>query len=345
MKVIKIFLILNLIFFFSCQHEENEILNNNVESLSSNSQLVSLIERVTQNVTSNDNVLDNSSCFSVQLPVTVIVNNQQITVNNASDYQIVQDAIDQFSNDDDIINFIYPITIQFQNFQTQIIDSIDELDDVIDQCGDDDGFDEIDCIQVVYPIIINMYDSNNQLAQSITIINNSQFFNLLNGFSNNQIYAIQYPINVVNANGQVLSIQNNSQFMEFIDDSIDDCSNSGSGGNNGSSNFNSILTTGNWHVSYYFDDTDQTAYFNGYNFIFNINNSISVMKNGIVINGDWNSFIDSSNILKLDLSFDGNEFDDIEEDWQVIEYTNTIIRLKDVSGGNGGTDYLTFTKN
>ena len=37
--------------------------------------------------------------------------------------------------------------------------------------------------------------------------------------------------------------------------------------------------------------------------------------------------------------------DELEDDWEVIEYSSTQIRLKDVSGGNGGTDYLYLSKN
>ena len=48
---------------------------------------------------------------------------------------------------------------------------------------------------------------------------------------------------------------------------------------------------------------------------------------------------------KLEFSFDGITLDELEDDWEVIEYTATQIRLKDVSGGNGGTDYLYLTKN
>jgi len=29
----------------------------------------------------------------------------------------------------------------------------------------------------------------------------------------------------------------------------------------------------------------------------------------------------------------------------VIQQSSTLIKLEDVSGGNGGTDYLTFEKN
>ena len=48
---------------------------------------------------------------------------------------------------------------------------------------------------------------------------------------------------------------------------------------------------------------------------------------------------------KVAFSFDGITLDELEDDWEVIEFTSTQIRLKDVSGGDGTTDYLYLTKN
>jgi hypothetical protein len=38
-------------------------------------------------------------------------------------------------------------------------------------------------------------------------------------------------------------------------------------------------------------------------------------------------------------------FEDLSDDWDIVSRTTTKIELIDVSGGNGGTDYLTFEKN
>lgn len=122
MKFFKsIFLFSVFFLILSCQNEESEIEIDTTSTLTSKAPLFQLVARVVQNPTSFDNVLDNSSCFTVQLPVTVVVNAQQITVNDTVDYQLVQDVIDASSTDDDIVNFIFPITIQFQNFETQVV--------------------------------------------------------------------------------------------------------------------------------------------------------------------------------------------------------------------------------
>jgi hypothetical protein len=330
------------LFLMSCQTEENEVIQDPNQNLTNISPLTTLMTRVTQNPTSGDNIMDNSSCFSVVLPATVIVNGQNIVVSTQADYQTVQDAIDAFSNDDDIVNFIYPITIQFQNFSTQVLQDSDDLDDVIDDCGEDDGFDEIDCISFNFPIVINVYNANNQLANTITINNNTDLYNFLENLEDNEYIAIQYPISLIDSNGDNITITNNDQLEDVIEDSIDDCDDSPSGG--GSSALSSIIVDGTWYVSYFFDDTDETSDYAGYNFTFNVSGTATAVKNTTTINGSWSNYIDSGD-EKLEFSFNGSVLDELEDDWEVIEYSATQIRLKDVSGGGSGTDYLYLTKN
>lgn len=341
---LKHFLNLSLVglLLMSCQSEENEVIQDANQNLTNTSPLTTLLTRVTQNPTSGDNVLDNSSCFSVVLPVTVIVNGQNIVVATQADYQTVQDAINAFSNDDDIVNFVYPITIQYQNFSTQVLQDSDDLDDAIDACGEDDGFDEIDCISFNFPIVINVYNANNQLADTVTLNNNTDLYNFLENLEDNEYVAIQYPISLVNSNGQTITITNNNQLEDVIEDSIDDCDDSPSGG--GNANLSAILSSGTWYVSYFFDDTDETSDYAGYNFTFNVNGTSLAVKNAISLNGTWSNYMDSGD-EKVAFSFDGITLDELEDDWEVIEFTSTQIRLKDVSGGDGTTDYLYLTKN
>ncbi|MEO0046727.1 MAG: hypothetical protein RL705_1918, partial [Bacteroidota bacterium] len=75
MKAIR-YIIFGFIFlsFVSCQKEEETVIQDNTESFVVDEPIAGLLSRTSQNPTSIDNVLDNSSCFSVQLPVTVLIN-------------------------------------------------------------------------------------------------------------------------------------------------------------------------------------------------------------------------------------------------------------------------------
>lgn len=345
MKTQYLFFFIYSLILFSCQNEENEIIddsqNPTSSSLVSNAPLVKLISRTTQNPTALDNVLDNSNCFSVQLPVTVIVNGSTIVVSSQANYQTVQNAIDAFSTDDDIVNFVYPITIKYKNFSTQVLSSSNDLNNVLDACGEDDGFDEIDCIVINYPIQINVYDTSNQIANSITITSNNQLFNYIANLIPQTISTLVYPISITNSSGQTIVINSNSELENFIDSSIDDCDDSSIP----SPTFSTVLTSGSWRVSYFSEDgDDQTSDYLGSNFTFNSNWTIQIVKNANSSSGTWNNYMDSGE-NKLNLTFSSSYFDELEEDWNIIEYNQTVIRLKHVSGGDGSIDYLYFTKN
>ena len=106
------------------------------------------------------------------------------------------------------------------------------------------------------------------------------------------------------------------------------------------------LIAGTWRVTYYWDtDHDETANFSSYNFTFLNSGTVNATSSILTATGNWATGVDDSKV-KLTLSFTSPaDFAEISDDWHVIERTATKVRLQDVSGGGGGTDYLTFEKN
>jgi hypothetical protein len=108
---------------------------------------------------------------------------------------------------------------------------------------------------------------------------------------------------------------------------------------------NTSKLSGNWQVTYYWDsDKDETYKFSGNTFTFASSGSISVVASSNTYTGTWTTGSDDSQ-TKLYLTFGSPDYlSDISDDWHVIEQTDNKIRLEDVSGGNGGTDLLTFER-
>ncbi|VXB53977.1 conserved hypothetical protein [Flavobacterium sp. 9AF] len=342
-KLIKVgFIGVLFVLIFACQKEENEIVQDET-SLSAKAPLFRLMSRVAQNPTSHDNVLDNSNCFTVQLPVEVIVNGQQITVLNAAGYQLVDDAINANSNDDDIVNFVFPITIQFQNFESLIISNENDLHDVLEDCEEEEDHDshEIDCVSFAYPIIFTTYDSINQITGNITIHSNQQMYNFLHDVDEQLLLSIVYPVSIVNNANQNTVVNSNEELESFLEDALEDC---GSNQNSGIT-LESVITDGSWKVAYFFkNNQNQTSDFNGYNIVFLYNEDIEVTGNNSTINGEWKINSNSSE-RKLEIDLDGNELERLEEKWKVVEYSTTLVKLRLVGQGNGGNNYLYLEKN
>lgn len=113
-----------------------------------------------------------------------------------------------------------------------------------------------------------------------------------------------------------------------------------------------IATSGTWKISQYNDSgTDKTAQFNGYNFVFGGNGVLTANNGTNTVTGNWsvtdsNSNDDSPSDLDFNIVFGSPaNFAELSDDWDIASKSNTVISLIDVSGGNGGTDVLTFTKN
>ena len=112
------------------------------------------------------------------------------------------------------------------------------------------------------------------------------------------------------------------------------------------------VKNGSWRVTNFSEDgIDETSNFTGYNFTFNDDNTVTATNGDDTYNGVWtvtedDSDDDSSSNPDFNLVFGSpDNFTDLSEDWDPIERTGNKVRLRHVSGGDGGTDYLTFERN
>lgn len=113
------------------------------------------------------------------------------------------------------------------------------------------------------------------------------------------------------------------------------------------------VNNGTWRITLFNDSgTVETSNFTGYNFTFGAGNVLTAVNGGTTVTGTWsvtsdNSHDDSpSNDLDFNIAFTTPvNFADLTDDWNIVSYTATKIELIHVSGGGGGTDYLTFEKN
>ena len=106
------------------------------------------------------------------------------------------------------------------------------------------------------------------------------------------------------------------------------------------------VKSGTWRITYFWDtDKEETNHYLGYSFTFAQNGDLTATNGSNTYTGSWSTGTDDSQV-KLIINFSAPEdFVEISDDWHVVEQSASKIRLEDVSGGNGGTDLLTFEKN
>ena len=112
------------------------------------------------------------------------------------------------------------------------------------------------------------------------------------------------------------------------------------------------VKTGTWKITRFEDSgNNETASFSGYNFVFDANGTLTASSGTNLFVGTWSvtddgSSDDNSDDMHFNINFSlNNSFEELSEDWHFVSYSASRIELIHVSGGNGGTDYLTFERN
>jgi hypothetical protein len=130
------------------------------------------------------------------------------------------------------------------------------------------------------------------------------------------------------------------------------CTDDGSPSPNTQTQVQTNVQAGTWRITKFIDfGDDETSNFTGYNFTFNSSGVLNATNGVNNYNGSWsitdsNSDDDSQDDLDFNINFSlTNDFEDLNDDWDFTSQSSTKIELIDISGGGGGTDYLTFEKN
>ena len=454
---------------FSCRTEDMEIIEPPTEDvLGVNSTVTNLLKRTVTNDGSYDNIIDGASCFDIKLPVTVIANGIEVVIETEDDLEIIEDIFDEFSDDTDTLEIIFPITIILDDYTEVVINSQAELNAAAAQCPDDSD-DDIECIDIQYPITALIYNENNELIDTVVINSDEELFDFLDDLDEGVIVTFDFPITVILWDGTTVEINNFVELQSVIESAIDQCDedddndpndddcndcttqqltdvltscsdwmvdklerndndledeyvgyffnfdangtltvesgsdnfagtweatgegnnitvainipnlpdfndawnlheieqqqgeakvdlrlgddrlrfesdcNAGGGGVN-DTELVAALTNGDWYITYFFDDEDETADFADYVFNYATDGTATATGPGGTTNGTWSTSSGDETELELNLNFGTTPpLDELAEDWDVLEVSNEIIRLKDRSG-DGSNDFLTFER-
>ena len=328
-----------LSFFTACQSGSIEEVHSTKMTVTKTSPLTSEIQRVVMQKTAQDNIIDKSSCSMIKMPYEITVNNVLIPINSPADYQLVQNNINAFPNDNDLVTIHFPVTVVFNDYTQKIIANSTELEALISNCQMNSTiFGKIDCLTINYPINISLYDSNNQIASSVSISDNKAMYNFIVNLSENKYLAIAYPISVIDQNGQNVTITANIQFEDVIKNAVDNCSNN----TNTPLDFMQIITANSWRISYYYKGSNRTLNYNGYSFTFNPDYTVVATKSGVVFRGNWSTSLENG-YRRFELKFNSNLLDKLDEDWKVFEFNRSQLHFRS-EGSNNENDYLHFEK-
>lgn len=340
---------------FSCRKEEMEIIETPEEEVLANT-VANLLLRTATNDGSYDNILDGASCFNIKLPITVIANGIEVVIETRDDIQIVEDIFDEFTDDVDTLEFQFPITIVKSDYSEMVINSQAELNAAALQCGSGDD-DDIECIDIQYPITASIFNQNNELIETVVITSDEQLYNFLENIDSNTIVTFNFPITVLLFDGTSLTINNFQELEAAINDAADACDeddnndpNDDDCNNCTTQQLEDVLTgCSDWKVDKLErNDNDLEDVYVGYTFNFDTSGNISIDGAGSTFNGTW-SATGSGNNISVEITVPA--FPDFNDTWNLHEIeqqpgeSKVDLRLGDdrlrfesncSSGGSGG---------
>ena len=106
------------------------------------------------------------------------------------------------------------------------------------------------------------------------------------------------------------------------------------------------MTTDNWKVGWYQEDiANQTLHYTNYVFTFADDGSVSANNGTQTVVGTWATGLDNSD-TKFYLNFGADPiFDELNENWDVLENSDNLLKLTHVGNSSGSTDFLNFERN
>ena len=316
--------------FNSCQEEFEEVNGgNDQETIMASSTTANLIKNTSTNDGSFDNIVDGASCFAINFPYTVEVAGVQITIDSIEDLRLIEEIFDEFDDDEDILELLFPITITLADFTEIVIENKEALRELVAECTE--GADEdIECIDFVYPITLFTFDVNNQQTGSVVINSDKELRRFFAGLEDGDLVSIDFPITLKKFDGTEIMVNSNAELAAALEAAKDECDEDDDNDFNdddfSEERLDAYIVECSWLVSNVKrDGTNQTGEYFAYKMDFTEDGVVTVEDRvGNVFTGEWETRMSDDGVV-LGLAFE--ELVDFNLEWLVYEIGKGRIKL------------------
>ncbi|WP_298898793.1 hypothetical protein [uncultured Psychroserpens sp.] len=299
-RFILVFIFSSVMILTSCRKEETEFIETPPEDvLQPNSLVANLLQRTASNDGSNDNILDLANCFNIKLPVNVTANSIHVEITNENDYYLVETIFDEDYDDIDALEINFPITIVNSDYTEVSINSMSELNANASNCnGENISDNDIECIDFVYPFTASKFNPLNELISTETFTNDNELYDYIEAITPDDITSIDFPISVVLSDDSQMTINSLTELENIITneqnscDEDDDYDYNDDDCNHCTQELLEDFLTGcqNWFTDKVRqDNTDYNDVYDGYDFNFFEDGTITVFWNMTSANGTWST--------------------------------------------------------
>ncbi len=296
------------------------------ETIQPNSQLATFMNNVTANYGAYDDILDDASCFSIELPVTIIVGDITIVIETIEDIEELEELFEEFEDVEDFFEFVFPITIIFSDYTEIIIENLDQLEAFIEECElDEDDDDIIECVDFVYPISFSIFNAAFDIVDTITIENDEALYNFLDELEDDDnalIVSLNYPVTLEYADGETITVNSNQELADAIEAAEEECDDDDDEIDCDEDHVIALLTECPWDIE------DEYYDFDNYQIIFNEDGTLEITEGDTTsaIGGEW-SITQTDDGLVLNL-FELTAFEqDLGGAWFIVDCDDDELEI------------------
>ena len=335
LKLLTAILLTSILSFTSCQDEIDNENGQNPNTNSATSPTANNLERSSMYDGSFDDFLDGVSCSSILFPLTATINNTEITLISQADYQLVLNILGQFTNDDDSIEFQFPLTVKLSNYTEVQVANQAEYDALIDACetAENESKDAINCVNIDLPITILTYDLSAEQTGSVVIESEQQLYTYMNNFDNDALFSINYPITatLTGESNTAIELSSDADLQTAITNCLENDEAMEEAEENADT-LESILVDGVFKVESFISASVNTA--NDYadytiDFANDLNCTAENTMNTTINDIEGTYTVTSELEVFLNLTFTGNtSFELLNNTWEVTSYSQSSISLQ-----------------
>ena len=182
--------------------------------------LMDLLKRVVMHDGSFDDAIDNGSCYSIQFPYTVQWNTVSYLVTSK---KAVETLTRELNAAEAELKIQFPITVSKLDYTEQLVVSQTELEALSTECAKNRD-NTINCLDMVYPILIASFDARKEQLQTLTINHDKDLYQMISKAFGSEKMQIKYPLALRSADTlMTLVVTSDTELMTAIQSLSGDC--------------------------------------------------------------------------------------------------------------------------
>lgn len=201
----------------SCYNDETIIIDENSDELLHGTSYLTLLMRdVMANDTTKDFTITNSNCFTFNLPYSLKIDGEIRTITQLSDIEDI--------TEDHQIEYVFPLEVSFVNYTSLVVNFIEEFNELQQKCIDDNlDYHKNTCATFIYPIELEIYDTNRQRFRTEKITHDFEGFDFIRKLRVEELYSITYPTEIITQQENQFSITTNDLLETHFKISFNTC--------------------------------------------------------------------------------------------------------------------------